>query len=466
MSESIYWYDYETTGTDPVHDRPVQFAGVRTDLALNEIAQPQNLQCRPAGDVVPSPAAMLVTGIRMSDLVATGVPEAEFAGAVLEQFSQPRTCVAGFNSLRFDDEFTRQMFYRNFHDPYAREWRSGNSRWDVIDLFRAAGALRPEGLEWPSREDGTPSFRLEDLAAANDVPHADAHDALADVRVTIEMTRRLRAAQPKLYDFMFMLRDKRAVVQQLYPLGKTPVVHVSAMYPASRHCCAVVLPLCQHPTNANAIICFDLSLDPAPLLETTPVELERLVFTAAAELGAGEERVALKSIHINRCPFVAPMATLREQEARRVGIDRGRCEANANRLIGAPGLVEKIQEVFSRIPDNITEDPDTQLYSGGFFSDADRAVMLELQSTRPEHLGKFEGRFQDDRLDEMLFRYRARNYPALLSAAEQARWESYRQDRIASRLAVVRREIAGLLPTLSGRDRDVIEDLDAYLDSL
>ena len=83
--------------------------------------------------------------------------------------AEPGTCSVGYNSIRFDDEFTRHLLYRNFHDPYAREWSEGNSRWDLIDLARLACALRPQGMEWPLRPDGAPSFRLGDLAAANDI---------------------------------------------------------------------------------------------------------------------------------------------------------------------------------------------------------------------------------------------------------------------------------------------------------
>ncbi len=463
MAASIYWYDFETTGTDPIHDRAIQFAGVRTDLELNEVAPPQNFLGRPGNDVIPSPDAMLVTGIRMSDLLEQGMNERDFADHVMEQFLVPETCVAGFNSIRFDDEFTRQMLYRNLQDPYAREWRSGNSRWDVIDLFRAAQALRPDGLNWPKRDDGSPVFRLEALAEANNVPHSDAHDALADVRVTVEMTRRLRLAQPKLFDYMFRLRDKKAVVAQLYPLGKTPVLHVSSMYPASRQCIAVVLPVCQHPTNGNAILCFDLAMDPEVLLEATPMELQRLVFTRTEDLEEGESRVALKTIHINRCPFVAPMSTLAAPDAERLGIDRGACEATAGRLIGAPGLVEKIQEVFSRNPFDDPEDPDEMLYSGGFFSEADRNSMTAVLETPAQDMKQFEGRFQDDRLDEMLFRFRARNYPEHLSPEEAARWAAHRQSRFDGRLGAVMDDVTKRINASDGDDRDVLEDLLQYL---
>jgi len=257
MADTIYWYDFETTGTDPVLDRAIQFAGVRTDLDLNVIGEPLNLFCRPGDDVIPQPEAILVTGLMMSELAQGGLTEAEFCGTILQQFSVPQTCVAGYNSIRFDDEFTRQMLYRNFHEPYTREWQGGNSRWDVIDLFRMAYALRPEGLKWPVDENEAPSFRLDLLTKANGIGHEDAHDAVSDVLATIELTKVLKQKQPRLYAYLFNLRGKKQVLQQLYPLGKSALVHVSSMYPARHGCVAIALPLCvpRLCCHRTAIVC-------------------------------------------------------------------------------------------------------------------------------------------------------------------------------------------------------------------
>ena len=468
MPETIYWYDFETTGTDPILDRPVQFAGIRTDLDLNEVGEPQNVICHPGADVIPQPGAMLVTGIRMSKLKTEGLTEKEFVESVLNQFEVPQTCVTGFNSIRFDDEFTRQMLYRNFRDPYAREWRNGNSRWDVIDLFRAAYALRPEGFEWPMREPDVPSFRLEDLARANGLEHLDAHDALADVRATIEVTAMLRRAQPRLYDFAFRLKDKKTVIQQLYPLGKQAVVHVSSMYPAAKGCTAVVLPICQHPTNSNAIICFDLSQSPAELVRSDPESLARLVFSPRSDLGEDEARIALKAIYVNRSPIVAPLSTLGEQEAARLGIELDLCREHMQEITQAAGIVEKIQDAYldRRFDDH--DDPDFQLYSGGFASEADRATMNAIVSSEPVSLATFANRFQDDRFNEMLFRYRARNWPEQLGDEEQQRWNEFKSSRWAEdgRLEIVLQEISWLRNELEGEELALIEDLGTYIAGL
>jgi len=358
------------------------------------------------------------------------------------------------------------MLYRNFHDPYAREWRNGNSRWDVIDLFRAAYALRPEGFNWPQKDNGSPSFKLEDMAHANGLAHIDAHDALADVRATIELTKRLRAAQPKLYDFMFRLKGKKAVLQQLYPLGKKPIVHVSAMYPASRGCTALVMPICQHPSNNNAIICFDLSQAAEPLILASAAELERLVFTSNDQLEENEQRIALKTIHINRCPFVAPLATLNNERAGRLGIDRGLSVSRAIQLTGVAGLVEKIQKVYGRTHFADSEDPDFQLYQGGFFSDADRNTMSKLLAATPEQLGSFEGQFQDDRLDEMLFRFRGRNHPELLNNAELIRWRAFCAEKWSDGQAIdeLEQRVQKLEQCLEDSAKMVLAELRGYLE--
>ncbi len=468
MPPTLYWYDFETTGIDSIVDRPIQFAGVRTNLDLEEVGEAQNFLGRPGDDCLPEPEAMLVTGIHMSELLKTGLPERDFAAAVLREFTQAETCVVGFNSIRFDDEFTRQMLYRNFHDPYAREWQSGNSRWDVIDLFRAAQALRPDGFNWPLKPDGVPGFRLEELARANGLPHLDAHDALADVRATIEVVRCLKSAQPRLFDYGFSLRDKRFVVQQLYPLGKSPVVHVSSMFPAARHCTALVLPLCQHPTNSNAIICFDLSQSPSSLIDASIEELSRLLFSTRAALGDGEERIALKTIYINRSPFVAPLTTLDEAAITRLNVDVERSLRRSSRLMNTPGLVEKIQDVFAARDFPLVDDPDFQLYQGGFFSDSDRSAMQALHQSPADQLAGFSERFVDDRLEEMLFRFRARNHPDGLNEAERQRWNRYRRERFETgdRLQLLKRRTQEMRTKADSEAAAVLDDLMQYYERI
>ena len=215
QTTSFYWHDYETWGAEPARDRAAQFAGLRTDLDFNPIGKPLVIYARPADDFLPQPGACMVTGISPQKAYEEGVPEADFFRFIHEEMSVPGTCSLGYNTLRFDDEVTRYGLYRNFYDPYEREWKNGNSRWDMIDVVRLTRALRPEGINWPQKEDGVTSFRLEDLTAANDIEHAGAHDALVDVTATIAVAKMVKQAQPKLFDYVFTNRNKQALAKML-----------------------------------------------------------------------------------------------------------------------------------------------------------------------------------------------------------------------------------------------------------
>lgn len=430
MKGTFYWHDYETWGADPSRDRPAQFAGQRTDADLNPIGEPLVIYSRPADDLLPQPEACLVTGITPQLALEQGVPEAEFITQIHRELVAPGTCGVGYNSIRFDDEVTRYTLYRNFFDPYAREWRNGNSRWDLIDVLRMTHALRPEGINWPRKEDGRPSFRLEELSVANGIGHESAHDALSDVHATIGLARLLKQKQPRLFGFALGLRDKRKVRELLSLDRPRPLLHVSARYPADLGCIAPVLPLAQHPVNRNGIVVFDLRGDPQMLLDLDVEEIRRRVFTRSDELPEGIERLPLKTVHINRSPMLAPMNTLSAGAAGRWHIDSAQLQANAGTLQAAAGLGRKLAQVFQEPGERPRRDPEQDLY-GSFLSDDDRELSDAVRETDPAALGSAEFPFHDKRLPTLLFRYRARNWPDTLAPTEKTLWDIYRKKRLS-----------------------------------
>lgn len=428
MSSSIFWHDYETTGINPRSDRPLQVAGVRTDFALNEIEAPVNLFCQPSDDILPHPAACLITGITPTQLAAQGLCEAEFMTRVHAELARPGTCGAGYNSLRFDDEVTRYSLYRNFFDPYAREWQGGNSRWDLIDIVRTAYALRPDGIQWPQRE-GQVSLKLELLTAANGIDHGQAHEALSDVRATLSMARLIRQKQPKLYDWLFQLRSKQKVLDQIRLLQ--PMVHISGRFSAARNYLGVVLPLAWHPRNRNALIVCDLHLDASPLLTEDAQVLRQRLYTRREEMSEGQLPVPLKLIQINRCPVVAPLSVLREEDQQRLGLDMSLYQQRAAQLSAAQTLWQnKLDSIYSEQDFAPSEDPEQQLYDG-FIGDRDRRLCEQVRTAEPAQLAGAHWMFDDARLPELLFRYRARNFPETLSVEEQQRWSSFCQQRLS-----------------------------------
>lgn len=430
-AKHFLWYDLETFGRDPRRTRIAQFAAIRTDLDLNPVGEPISLFCQPARDLLPSPGATMITGITPQRALAEGLREAEFIGRVAEELSQPGTCAVGYNSVRFDDEFLRFGLYRNFHDAYEREWRNGNSRWDLVDVMRLAEALRPDGVSWPLREDGAPSFRLEHLAQANGVREGDAHEALSDVRALIGMARLFKAAQPRLWDYAFELRDKRKVGGLLDVANMTPLLHISSRYPAKNHCAALVVPIARHPKIESRVIVCGLDEDPAALLALEPDEIADRLYTPAADLPEGERRIPLKEVHTNKCPILLPLSHLREADYARLGIDRELCETRAAQLRAALGLAEKVRRVFAAETARAPADADAALYDG-FPSDADKRLFPRVRSAGLSELASFGPRFDDPRFAELLFRYRARNWPDSLDAGERQRWDDYRRHRLGT----------------------------------
>lgn len=430
MPGSFLFYDLETFGADPRTSRIAQFAAIRTDLDLNEIEVPINVFVKPADDLLPSPMATLITGIAPQDALRDGMTEADAFALIFEEMSRPETCTLGYNSLRFDDEFVRHGLFRNFFDAYEREWRGGNCRWDLLDVMRLAHALRPDGIVWPKRDDDKPSFKLEHLADANGVREGDAHEALSDVRALIGLARRLKTAQPKLWSYALRLRDKRFAATLLDVTSMTPALHVSQRFAVDRLCAAPVVPIARHPYIDSRVIVFDLGQEPDALLACSAEEIADRLYTPAADLPEGETRVALKEIHLNRCPALIAWDHLRAPDLARLGIDADTVLERVARLRAAgPALVEKVRRVYATERARDPGDADGSLYDG-FIGDGDKRLLREVRATPPRSLRERAFAFRDPRLQALLFRYRARNWPDTLDSAERAEWDAYRRRRL------------------------------------
>ena len=424
-SDTFYWHDYETSGADPSQDRPWQFAGVRTNAQLEIIGEPLTLYAQPTPDRLPHPTAVRVTGITPQEALAKGVPEAQFIARIHAELAQPRTCGVGSNSIRFDDEVTRFTLWRNFRDAYAREWQNGNSRWDLLDVARAYRALRPDGIEWPVRDDGQTSFRLEDLTAANGIEHGAAHDAMADVVATIELAKLLNARDASLFSTLYQQRLKRAVAALLNLEQMTPLVHVSGMFGAERHNLALIVPVAWHPQNNSEVICVDLAFPP-DFLDQDPENVRQLLFASRDALPEGVARPPLKTVRLNRAPVLLPAHWVAGEVAERLRLDgdahrRHLAALREARSADPAGFVEGLQSIWEGRDFPERYDPDQMLYDG-FIDNSDRALCEQVVAAAPGDLATQQFPFADRRLPELLFRYRARNFPDTLSADEATQW--------------------------------------------
>ena len=465
-SQTFYWYDYEAFGLNPMTDRLSQFAGVRTDTDLNIIDEPLMMYCKPADDFLPNPTSCLITGITPQKALADGLPEVEFIQHINKEFSKPNTCVLGYNNLRFDDEFTRHTLYRNLFDAYAREWQNGCSRWDMLDVVRMTRTLRPEGIEWPTNEGGRPSVRLEDLTAANSIAHESAHDALSDVYATIAVAKLIKENQPKLFDYAFENRSKNKLFKLLNLREQKPVLHISGMYPVEQGNMAVVVPVAQHPINKNGIIVYDLSVDPKDLITLSPAKIHERIFTPNDEMPEGIERIPLKTVHVNKCPIIVPFMTLDGKAAKKYNIDLNVCRTNLDTIKNQHGLAKKIQQVFSETEFEKRTDPDLMLYGGPFFSDDDKERMRHIHTMSPEELTGYNPAFNDNRLAEMLFRMRARNWPETLNKEEKLRWQAFKASRIDLDSHLAEIAILRQAPERNTQEQELLNMLEDYAKKL
>ena len=466
MNQTFFFYDLETSGLNPREDRIMQFAGIRTDLDLNPIGEPYNILVKLNDDTLPSPDALMVTGITPQQTQMDGYTEAEFAKLLMEEVFVEGTITTGFNSIRFDDEFIRALFWRNFYDPYAWFWRDGRARWDLLDVVRMTRALRPEGIVWPV-VDGKASNRLELLSKENGIDHLKAHDALSDVEALIAVTKLIKTKQPKLYEHLFAYKDKK-LVQKLVNLdAKQPFVYVSGQYDAQFEKATVAFPLTSG-RNGNVIV-YDLRHDPTLFLEMSSGDLQKK-FYANWDERKKDDYVALpvKELQYNRAPAVAPLGVLEQQDGwSRIGLDEATVAKHKSILLSSPSFAENIRTLFENKPEyKKATDPEAQLYDG-FVSDTDNLRIEKVRNSNPQQLADLHPDFIDERLSDLLLHYKARNYPRSLAEDEAVAWEAWRSQHIKAALPAFVKRLNQLATTTEDESKQfVLQELQLWAESI
>lgn len=466
-SSSLYFYDLETSGFSPRDSRVMQFAGQRVDMDLNPIGEPDNYLITLSEDVLPSPDAILVTGITPQKTRAEGMREADFAERFTKDIAIPGTVFVGFNTIRFDDEFMRFMLYRNFYDAYGWQWRDGRGRWDLLDVVRMTRALRPDDIKWPFDSEGKPTNRLELLASVNKLSHDQAHDALSDVQATIDVARLLREKQPKLFDYLLSIRDKKSVAA-VVEAGQ-PFVYTSGKYSGEYEKTTVVCTLAKHPKTDAALV-YDLRFDPSPFLDMTA---EQLAEAWRYKKDREDPRLPVKTLRYNRCPAIAPMGVLDPASQQRLGIDMAGIQANRQKVLADRSFIERLYKALEILDKqqqtrllSDTQDVDSALYEG-FFSDHDAKQMEKVHAVEPRELKAETFDFQDKRLNELLTLYKARNFPKQLSDEERQVWEKFRTRRLEKQFPGYMKRLQELAASsLTDEKQYLLEELRLYAESI
>ena len=466
MAQTLFFYDLETSGLNPRQDRIMQFAGQRTDMNLKPIGEPYNLLVTLNDDTLPSPDALMVTGITPQKTVEEGYSEAQFARLLSKEIFTPETTVVGFNNIRFDDEFIRHLLWRNFHDPYEWSWKDGRSRWDLLDVVRLTRALRPEGIEWPLDDKGEPSNRLELITSANSIAHENAHDALADVTALIAVTKLIKQRQPQLYEYLLKMRDKKAVQQLVNVDDKKPFVYASGRYDKEFAKTTVAFPL---TTSRNGgVVVYDLRYDPTPFVGLSAEELSAKIFASWKERQAEEfVKLPVKELQYNRCPAVAPLGVLEQGDGwRKISLDAETIQKHQNILLNHPGFAEKLRSIFENKPAfKKLPDPEAQLYDG-FLNDRDRLRVEAVRNADERKLADFHPEFQDERLTPLLLHYKARNFPRSLSDDDLTQWEVWRAQHLQAQLPQFMASLQRLAPTATDEQQFILQELQLWAEAI
>ena len=466
MPKTFFFYDLETSGLNARDARIMQFAGIRTDMELNPIGEPYNVFVRLNDDTLPSPEALMVTGITPQQTVADGYSEAEFSKLLIEEIFTTDTIATGFNSIRFDDEFVRHLLWRNFYDPYEWCWKDGRSRWDLLDVVRMTRALRPEGIVWPV-VDGKASNRLELLTQLNGIDHFKAHDALSDVEALIAVTKLIKEKQPQLYDYLLRLRDKTEVKKLVNLDDKKPFVYTSGRYDAEHDKTTVAFPLTSGK-NGNVIV-YDLRYNPAEVVNLSPDELRKKFYASWQERQTDDfVKLPIKELQYNRSPAVAPLGVLEQNEGwSRIHLDQKTIEEHKTALLSAPHFAENIRTLF----ENRTEfaksaDVEAQLYDG-FVGDRDRLRIETIRNASERELADFHPTFADERLEPLLLHYKARNFAKALSQDEARAWEAWRSARITKQLPSFMKSLQALAIKEQSEDKQfILQELQLWAESI
>lgn len=467
MAQTFFFYDLETSGLSARDDRIMQFAGQRTSMDLQSIGDPVNVMVRLSDDSLPSPEALLVTGITPQQTLADGYSEAEFARMFTDEIAIPNTIMVGYNSVRFDDEFMRHTLWRNFYDPYEWSWAEGRSRWDLLDVVRLFRALRPSGIEWPVDSEGRSVNRLELLSKVNNLEHTHAHDALSDVEALIGVAKLLKSNQPKMFDYLLAMRDKKAVAELVNLENPEPFIYASGRYDGKYEKTTVAFPIAPGKKPGSVLV-YNLRFSPNDYVDLSAEDIIKRLSASYEERRADDfVPIPVKELMYNRCPAVAKISALDQSSQQRLDLDVETITKHRDQLLGHRDLVDKIAAAWQNRPDfPKNADVEGQLYDS-FTPDVDKPKINAIRNATAETLADFHPNFVDDRLSELLFRYKARQFPSSLSADERMAWEQFKAEKFQRELPDYMARLAKIATdTTDSNKQFVLEELQLWVESI
>lgn len=444
------FYDLETSGIVPAFDQPLQFAAILTDGQLRELERVE-LRCRIAPHIIPAPQALAVTGVRPAQLVDHALPgPLEFAQSIQQLIARWSPAIwTGFNSIAFDEEMLRQLFYQTLQPDIFATQIQGNTRFDMLTAAYAVRLRNPGLLEWPEDATGRLSFKLDRIAPRNGFAAHNAHDALGDVEATIFLARRIAEGDPALWAQLLDNRDKARVQARLESFAPMELVQRFRGAPPS----ATTGCFCGFsPGNPNEAALFDIeAADPADWLQADDAALAAAV--------TGSSRI-IHPLAINKAPALMPAPAPSAELTRRAQV-----VANAPEFRARVGAA--LAARFAQDPDAPAPPVERQIYAG-FFSHSDKALLREFQSADWPRRQEIVASLSDARLRQLGRRLVAAHAPELLSPAEAAQYRDWLRARWSveaewTSLAKARRDL-GRMRADGAAPPALLDEIDAFLD--
>lgn len=468
LQQTYLFYDIETSGLNKAFDQVLQFAAIRTDLKLNEIAR-HEIIVRLSPDTAPSPGAVITHHISPAD-AANGVPEAEAIAQIHQLLNTPGTISLGYNTLGFDDEFLRFSFYRNLLPAYTHQYANQCSRLDLYPFAALYYLYKNEIINWPQIDD-KPTLKLEYLSQANQLATGAAHTAIVDVIATVELAKHL-CSENKMWTYAREFFNKNIAAERFAKLAPALTsqqqtfregLYIAGSMGFTNAFQAPVLSLGNHFHYKNQSLW--LRLDNEKLMQTT-----------AETIAENTWVFGLKSGEAN---FVLPLT---ERYTQHLSVQRQLlAQQNKAWLQENPELFAQIirhhkEYTYPKIP-NL--DVDAALYQNGFLSDTEQKLCARFNtlpwSDKAAHVEKF-----NLNLREQAIRQIGRNYPDCLTDKYAAEFAAYLKQvspeneeaalidyrgrkRLTPKTALAEIEVLKNSGNMSAKQLGLLDDLQQYL---
>jgi exodeoxyribonuclease-1 len=424
--ESILWHDYEAGGTHGPSVTPLQFAGVRTNLDLEPIDIPIDIYCKLDWDRLPHPEAIAITKINPLKCMHDGLPEPVFFREINKEMLLPGTCTSGYNSMKYDESVSRFGFWRSVIPVYDREYKNGNSRWDILPVVATYASLGVKGVKIPVLSEGNRSLKLENLAKSNNILQENAHNAVDDVYALIALAKLLKASSPLLWDYCYSIRLKKNAQSKCLP-ASSGMLFTHFKGDEGNYCTPIViLGASPRNTNSERVYLEIGDRDKVRALWRPSVDvIGENLFSSKERLGElGVERPPLSSLKVNESPVFIPFSWLQKN-----GFDVDDSSGLlAEKVMAEDGFVSKLLSVFSKTEHEAPESPELALFSG-FPSKEDAFLIASIYNNPVEKaFGRDEPGFGDSNLSAVYknARARLRNEEGFtLSDNELYDWKSY-----------------------------------------